>query len=44
VTFDSPDGRVTVRVRRAEAPLQVLKSCGDEGTKPVLPYLVDESD
>lgn len=44
VTFDGPDGTLTVRVRRADEPLQVLKSCGDDGTKPVLPYLADEID
>ena len=39
VTFDSPAGPVTRRVRRSPEPRAVLKSCADEGPKPVTPFL-----
>ena len=39
VTFDSPAGSVTCRVRRSAQPRAVLKSCADEEPKPVTPFL-----
>lgn len=41
VTFDSPQGAVSVRVRQADEALPVLKSCADDQAKPVTPYLAD---
>lgn len=41
VTFDSPQGAVSVRVRQADEALAVLKSCADDQAKPVAPYLAD---
>lgn len=41
VTFAGADGPRTVRVRRAESALTVLKSCADEQAKPVIPYRAD---
>jgi hypothetical protein len=38
VTFDGPEGPVTVAVRRSDQPLDVLTSCGDDAPKPVYPY------
>jgi hypothetical protein len=39
VTFDAPEGPVTIRVRRAREPRAVLKSCADEEPMPVTPFL-----
>ncbi|MFU8815900.1 MAG: sucrase ferredoxin [Pseudomonadales bacterium] len=41
VTFEGADGRFSVAVRRAAEPISVLKSCGDESSKPVYPYVPD---
>ncbi|HEX7034839.1 MAG TPA: sucrase ferredoxin [Pseudomonadales bacterium] len=41
VRFAGPGGEHAVRVRRAETPSEVLKSCGDERTAPVHPYRAD---
>jgi hypothetical protein len=38
VRFRGARGECTVRVRRAEAPTEVLKSCGDEQLASVTPY------
>ena len=41
VSFVGRDGERTVRVRRAQEPMRVLKSCADAEARPVNPYLAD---
>lgn len=39
VTFETANGEETVRVKRAQTPIEIIASCGQTETKTVYPYI-----